>query len=246
MIIYQSNGITINSGITPKGIEFMEYGDQSWPLIVYLHGIGEVGKTPSALLDQSPIARGWSNGGYNGFFYPDFFTKQIRVVAPVLKSGFWTPQYINDFLDEINTSNLTCQIGWSWGGGGTAGYINQVNPKYKFKCAIPMSMGNYSQAGVNVACPVKIVHAANDGDTPVGNSDTFYAGIPTQYKAGFSRPSSGGHYVWQNFLQPSTGIYEWIKSFSTLAPPVTYTEGKIELGSDKIIYGNFNGQRIKL
>lgn len=240
-----SFGQTVTEKVTTSGIQYLEYGEAGWPLIVYLHGIGEVGKTPSALIYQSPLCVGWNSVTFKteGFFYPEFFTKNIRVVAPVLKSGFWEPAYIDKFLDEINTENLVCLMGWSWGGGGVAKYINQPVKKYAFKCAVPMSMGNYSIAGVNVTCAVKIVHAANDGTTPVSNSDKFYAGIPEQYKAGYLRPDYGGHYVWQNFLQPSTGIYEWIKSFSSI---ITYTQGTIEKGSDGNIYVNFEGKRTKL
>lgn len=241
--MYTSNGIMIHSRVTASGIQYMEYGEVGCPLIVYLHGICEVGKKPESLLTQSPVRRGWADGKAQGFMYPDFFTKKIRVVAPILKSGFWEPDYIDNFLDEIETTNLNCLMGWSWGGGGVANYLNQKVKKHQFKCGVAMSMGNYSQAGVNVTCPVKLVHAVDDKTTPVTNSDKFYTGILDQFKGGYSRPSGGGHYAWNNFLEPSTGIYEWIKSFSS---EITYTQGVIELGSDGSIYGNFTGKRIKL
>jgi pimeloyl-ACP methyl ester carboxylesterase len=245
LIAITSFGQTITEKVTASGIQYAEYGEAGWPLIVYLHGISEVGKTPSALLAQSPFCRGWNavEKKPEGFLYPEFFTKNIRVVAPVLKSGFWEPDYINKFLDEINTDNLVCLMGWSWGGGGVAKYINQPIKKYNFKCAVAMSMGNYSLPGTNVTCPVKLVHALDDNRTPFENSDKFYAGVPEQFKAGYLRLGGGGHNVWSRFLQPSTGIYEWIKSFSSL---VTYTQGTIELGSDGLLYVNFNGVRRKL
>ena len=182
LISLSSFGQTVTEKVTASGIQYLEYGEAGWPLVVYLHGLTEVGQPPSALIWQSPLCRQWNplTKQADLFFYPEFFTKNIRVVCPVLKSGFWEPAYIDKFLDEINTENLVCLMGWSWGGGGVAKYINQPVKKYAFKCAVPMSMGNYSIAGTNVTCAVKIVHATNDGRSPVTNSDAFYAGIQDQ------------------------------------------------------------------
>lgn len=224
MEIYKSDGIAIHGDKTPKGIEYLEYGNVGDPLIIYLHGVGEVGKSPYALLSQSPVSAGWDKsigtwGGYAGWRFPDFFTKGIRVIAPILKSGAWTPAYIDSFLDEINISNLTCLMGWSWGGAGAATYLNQIIPKYNFKCGALMCMSG-AGSGTNVKCQIKMIHAANDTTTSIANSDNFWAGVPQQFKISYDKPTSGGHYVWANFLEPSTGIYEWIKSFSIPSVPV--------------------------
>jgi hypothetical protein len=72
--------------------------------------------------------------------------------------------------------------------------------------------------GTNVKCPVKMIHATNDW-VSYKNSDTFWSGIPQQFKSSYEKPDGGGHYVWGNFLEPSTGIYEWIKSFSAPSEP---------------------------
>ena len=222
MIVHEANGHVLYGNKTPKGIDYLEYGNIGDPLIVYLHGIGEVGKSPSAILGQSPIGAGWANNQWSGFRYPDFFTKGFRVVAPILKSGSWTPAYIDSFLDEINTTNIICLMGWSWGGEGTANYMNQSTKKYDFKCGVIMCKSG-SASGINVTSPVKLVHAVNDSKTSVSNSDKFYNGLPEQFKAEYHRPASGDHWVWAKFLEPSTGIYEWIKSFSEIQPPIEPT-----------------------
>lgn len=247
--IYKSGDIEIQEGII-NNVKYLRWGDPSWPLLVYLHGIDQVGKKPADLMTQGPFAR-----GYNftlkiaeGFKYPEFFTKQIQVIAPILNSGFWEPKYINDFLDSLGITNPMCLMGWSWGGGGTAKYLNQLIKKHNFLCGVVLSMGNYSTPGTNVDCPVKVLHATNDTRTPYQNSDSFYAGVPEQFKAGYSKPSGGNHQAWESFLNPATGIYEWMKStIAVVTPPVvTYTPGQLELGSDGIAYGNFNGNRIQL
>lgn len=249
-IIYKSGNIEIEDGLI-NNVKYLRWGDPSWPLLIYLHGIGQIGKKPIDLITQGPFAR-----GYNftlkiaeGFKYPEFFNKQIQVIAPILNSGFWEPKYIDDFLDSLGVANPLCLMGWSWGGGGTAKYLNQLIKKHNFSCGVMLSMGNYNSPGVNVKCPVKLIHAINDNDTSYKNSDSFYAGVPEQFKAGYLKPENGGHYVWDSFLQPSTGIYEWMKSTLPVIvtpPTITYTQGGIELGSDGVVYGNFNGNRIKI
>lgn len=249
MEIYKSNGITIYGRKTPKGIDYLEYGNVGDPLIVYLPGVGEVGKTPSAILNQSPVCAGWNPklglwGEMEGFKYPDFFTKGIRVVAPILKSGSWTPAYIDSFLDEINNTNLTCLMGWSLGGAGTGNYLNQVSPKYNFKCGVLMSMAN-AGVGTNVKCPVRLIHAMNDntGGTHISNSDNFWSGVPQEFKSSYEKPASGGHYVWANFLEPSTGIYEWIKSMAEPSEEEEEIEGRL-IKKGNSIYAVFNGEQI--
>jgi hypothetical protein len=249
-IIYKSGNIEIEDGVI-NNVKYLRWGDPSWPLLVYLHGIDQVGKKPTDLMTQGPFARGFNSTlkVVEGFKYPEFFNKQIQVIAPILNSGFWEPKYINDFLDSLGITNPMCLMGWSWGGGGAAKYLNQFVRKNNFSCGVMLSMGNYSDPGLNVRCPVKLVHATNDDRTSYKNSDLFYAGVLEPFKAGYSKPSGGGHYAWEPFINPSTGIYEWMKSTIPVVetpPIITYTEGKIELGSDGVVYGNFNGNRIKL
>jgi len=248
--IYKSGDIEIQEGLI-NNVKHLRWGDPSWPLLFYLHGIGQVGKKPIELMTQGPFARGFNFQlkVAEGFKFPEFFNKQIQVIAPILNSGFWEPKYINDFLDSLGITNPMCLMGWSWGAGGTAKYLNQSIKKYNFSCGVMLSMGNYSEAGVNVNCPVKLVHATNDDTTSYKNSDSFYSGVPEQFKAGYSKPANGNHQAWESFLHPSTGIYEWMKSTipAVVTPPViTYTPGQLELGSNGIAYGNFNGNRIQL
>ena len=229
------------------GIKFLQYGDPSWPAIIYLHGIGEVGKTPSALLTQSPICRGWdfANSKPSGFKFPDFFTKNIQMIAPILPLGFWEPDFIDKFLDALNLQVPKGLVGWSWGGGGAEKYINQLAPKHSFDFAVICSPGNYSSPGVNVTIPVRMVHAIGDTKTSSTDSQKFWNGIPTGYQIEFLKVYSTDHGIWQIYLEPSTGIYEWMNS---LFKPVnvTYTPGVVELGSDGKFYLNVNGKRTEL
>jgi hypothetical protein len=249
--IYQSNGIIIFESEIAN-IKFLQYGDPSWPAIIYLHGKDEVGKTPKELLTQSPVCAGWNPtlppwGNYEGWKYPDFFKKNIQVIAPILPSGSWTNGFINTFLDALNLQVSKGLIGWSLGAAGVGNYLNQSAPKHKVDFGILCSMANVG-SGANVKTPIKMIHSVGDTKqgTPVSNSDTFWAGIPSQYKSEYQRPLGDNHYAWSSLLEPSTGIYEWIKSFSVIAPPVTYTLGIVELGSNGVVYGNFNGNRIQL
>lgn len=241
--IFTLGDVTIYEDVTPKNVRYLSYGNIGDPLIFYAHGMSEVGKTPFDLIDKSFLWRKYPS--YNVFQFPEFFTKGFRVVAPILNKGLWTNGYINSFLDEINTTNLTAIIGWSLGGAGAANYLNQLNKRYRFKCGILLSMAG-AGSGTNVECPVKIVHTTGDRSTNINNSLTFWEGIPEQFQSDFKKPGGDNHYIWQHYLEPSTGIYEWIKSFAAVPPVITFTPGTVELGSDRNIYGNFNGERIKL
>lgn len=248
-IIYESQGIKIY-GDEIGGIKFLQYGDPSWPAIIYLHGIGEVGKTPSALLTQSPICRGWNfaTGQAEGFKFPDFFNKNIQVIAPILPSGSWTTTFINNFLTLLNLQTPKGLMGWSWGGGGVAGYLDQLTKLHKFEFGVLLSLGNYNSPGDNVTVPIQMVHGISDSTTSINGSDTYWSGIPSQFKIKFDRVATSDHAIWQKFLEPNTGIYEWMNGLfvSTQPPIITYEAGTVEQGSDGNIYFNLSGIRTSL
>jgi len=116
MVIYKSGNIEIEDGLI-NNVKFLRWGNPSWPLLVYLHGIDQVGKKPIDLMTQGPFARGFNFQlkVAEGFKYPEFFTKQIQVIAPILNSGFWEPKYIDDFLNSLRITSPMCLMGWSWG-----------------------------------------------------------------------------------------------------------------------------------
>lgn len=239
---YTHGNIEIKEGVS-NGIEFLYWGDLLKPTIVYLHGIGERGNDPNVIINQGPFRAGWNAElkKREGFFHPEFFTKGISIVAPQLKSGSWTPGYINQFLDGLNIPNKIL-AGWSWGGCGVADYMNQPIKKHKFKGAILIATGNYDKPGLNFDVPTKAIHTIDDSRTPVSNTDKIWSGIPEQFKVSYERTSGNNHFIEASFWNVNTGIYEWINS---LFEPVVEQEGKLfKIGNE--IYGVFGNERIKL
>lgn len=244
---YTLDGITIEQKVTIDGIKYLDWGDVNDPVIIYLHGQGERGTDPLRILNQSPIKRKYLNGVYVGWEYPEFFTQELRIICPLLPTteSTWSIAYIDKFLDALLLTKPKVLMGWSLGGGGVERYLNQDNPKYKFECAFTFSAA-YSTPGTKIKTPIRISHATNDGTVNVSQSDSFYAGVPTEFKQGYDRPSGGGHYTWANWYRADSGFYQWLKSYLNVVPEVTYQPGVIELGSDGKLYLNINGTRTLL
>lgn len=243
--MYKHKDIVITDGVS-NGVKYITWGDLNKPTIVYLHGIGERGTNPFAIINQSPVKAGWDAtiSQRVGFVHEEFFQKGLSIIAPQLVSGTWTPEYIDKFLDGINIPNKIL-AGWSLGGGGVAKYMNQSVKKHKFKGACLIATGDYSQAGVNFNVPTKAIHSPSDTTTiKTQTTDKIWAGIPAHFKVSYDQPSGGGHWVETSFWNPSTGIYEWINSlFQDIQIPTP--EGKLILENGKV-YGVFDTQKIEL
>lgn len=251
---YTLAGITIEDGIS-NGVKYLYWGNPNHPLIVYLHGKGERGNNPYMIMNQGLLRKKYNHvtGTYSGWEHPEFFTQGFRVVCPQLPTtqNIWTAAYLNNFLRGILFTEDVFLSGWSLGGGGVIRYLNQADKEFSFKCGFAIAPAY--DAGNAINRPIRLAHAKDDEDVPVINSDKIWATIPEAYKniSRYDRLAGGGH--WIETAQWNQNVYDWFKSFlqtttttTTTIAPISYIPGILELSGDGVVYGNFNGNRIKI
>ena len=177
-----------------------------YPLIIFLHGIGEVGTDN---VKQLSAGGNNANGALylvstanpdNQTAYPCFF------VAPQTPTGTWSDaagaQAVSNILITLETQypnaidvDRVCLTGLSLGGMGTFNLPTMIKPN-PFCCIVPQS-GNAGNIGAEPAMPVWAFHAANDPTVGVSGSDNAVdslrnRGLPVVY----TRYNTGGHGIW--------------------------------------------------
>lgn len=246
------DGITLLEKKTPSGIGYYQFGEDNLPTVVYFHGIdqrgdGEAWSLP-LVLDQGICARQWVNNGYNAWVFKEVFSLGFRLLLPQLPKtkSTWDIAYIDSFLDAVHTNQPLYLTGWSLGGGGVLRYMAQLNKKHKVTCFSAIASAIAPTTGENVKEPYFFAHSTNDRTVNVSNTDNYVAKIPNFDNTKYKRGNSGDHWYYLAEAYASRELYDWFKSF--IAPPadITYTLGTIELGSDGVVYGNFNQNRIQL
>lgn len=184
---------------------------QRYPLVMFLHGAGEVGTDNAKQISVWP----------NAMVYISYLRQRsdpLFFVAPQCPSDGWWPnpkqlgQLLNlfdaltaEFSIDTNRIYIT---GLSMGGMGTWGLLEQ-RPNY-FAAAMPMC-GNGNNAAAPTFKDVAIwdFHAADDGSVPIAGSRTMIAAIR---QAGghplYTEYASGGHAIWpEAFATP--GLVDW-------------------------------------
>ena len=190
-----------------------------YPLIVYLHGGGEVGRDN---VRQLTAGRNTANGGLalvsteNQSNYPCLFA------APQMSSNSWyyapSVQAVSNLIVLLETqysvdTNRICLTGLSSGGIGSWCLPPQINPN-PFSCIVPLSgFSRYPDSTPKI--PIWDFHAANDPTESIkfGNprgmrvagehgSDDI---VPHLRDLGFpviyTRYNTGGHAIWSMAYQ---------------------------------------------
>ncbi|MBV4357062.1 PKD domain-containing protein [Pinibacter aurantiacus] len=225
-----------------KKIGFYEYKptdyskSKKYPLIIFLHGIGERGNgttdLPRVLANATP--RMIRAGNTMTFTNPKTGVKEtFLVLTPQLdvQYGSWENFYVDEML-KYAKSNLSIDpnrvflCGLSLGGGGVWKYAtNSLKNANQFAGIIPCcgtgegtDFCNLNKAKVGVWA----FHAMDDGTVGVGN--TQYAQIKLAQcspamTAKFTYYASGGHGIWERAFDPGHGfqnpnVYEWMLGLS--------------------------------
>jgi predicted esterase len=223
-------------------IGFLEYkpADYSkktkYPLIIFLHGIGERGNGTSDLqnVTANAIPRLISAGNTMTFTNPNTGVQEtFLVLSPQLDKqyGSWQNFYTDEMI-KYAKSNLSIDnnriflCGISLGGGGVWKYATEsLQNANQFAGIIPCSgtgegtnFCNLNQAKTAVWA----FHAMDDGTVGVGN--TQYAQIKIAQcspalAAKFTYYPYGGHGIWDWAFDPGHGIqnpnvYEWMLGLS--------------------------------
>ncbi|MDI3322283.1 PKD domain-containing protein [Pinibacter soli] len=225
-----------------KTVGFYEYKPTSYttskkyPLIIFLHGIGERGNGTTDLykVNANCIPRYIAGGSTMTFTNPNTgVAETFLVLCPQLdvQYGSWETFYVDEML-KYAKSNLSVDqnriflCGISLGGGGVWKYAtNSLANAQQFAGIIPCcgtGEGTYYCNIADAKTAVWAFHAMDDGTVGVGN--TQYAQIklgqcnPT-VQPKFTYYSSGGHGIWDMAFDQGHGyqnpnVYEWMLTLS--------------------------------
>jgi len=256
---YTLDGITLETKRTPSGIGYLQYGADSLPAIVHLHGIGQRGdgsewSLPNTL-NPGPLCRNWVNGGFTEWVYKEIFSLGFRILIPQLPTnrGSWDIAYIDSFLDAVHTNQPLFLMGYSLGGGGVLRYAAQPIKKHKLTCFA--GFASYLPDGVtgeNVNSPYFFAHSTNDTTVPLIssdgkplNTDAYVAKIPNFNAAQYKRGTSGGHWYYLTEGFNTKPLYDWFKSLAGPQVPLPEIGGKIvKIGTE--VFAVFGQEKIKL
>lgn len=229
-----ARGITASNG---QFIGFYEYKPTDYnanpttqyPLMIFLHGIGERGNGTTELSRVAGNAvPKYINAGHKMRFFWNGKWETFLVLSPQLSTGYgwWQQFYVEEMIKyaktnlRIDTNRITL-TGLSLGGGGVWGYSTAAGNAQKLSsigaiCPTCESV-NWCNVGSN-NLPTWAFHATNDGTIPytctVGAVNAIGACAGNQAKPYLTLFSSGGHFIWDGaydttYATQNPNIYEW-------------------------------------
>ncbi len=233
--------ITSNTGgyyeYLPQGYYDAANAGKKWPVILFIHGIGETGSGTGAVLTNI-TGVGLPYLITQGYFPKTFTvggqTHSFIVIAPQFKS--WPSNAdveacLNYIAANYNTDlNRMYLTGLSMGGGVVWDYASSNTAASGRLAAIvpicgassPSTSKCQNMASTNL--PVLATHNADDGVVGVGSTNGYVDGInafnPNPRAAKVIWPS-GGHNAWSATYDPSNKLvggtmntYEWMLQYS--------------------------------
>jgi poly(3-hydroxybutyrate) depolymerase len=198
-----------------------------YPLIIFMHGIGERGNGTTQLsrVAGNAIPK-YINAGHKMRFFWNGKWETFLVLSPQLSDqlGSWQPYYVEEMVKyaknnlRIDTNRIIL-TGLSLGGGGVWKYFLNANNARNLAAmgAICPTCENVSWCNLN-NIPLWAFHATNDGTIPytctngVVNAIKQCAGnVVKPYMTLFP---SGGHYIWDaaydtTYTNQNPNIFEW-------------------------------------
>jgi predicted peptidase len=210
---------------------YADHPKKRYPLIIFLHGIGELGNGTTADLAKvanNAIPKLIAKGTFPSNFIVHDTSFQFIVLSPQFK-GWPSAKDINEMLNfairkyRIDYTRLYL-CGLSMGGGGVWDY-SWVNGK-RFSAIVPISGASWpttqkAQAIAGDDIAVWAFHNTNDPTVP-----SWYSVDYVQYindytpaiRAKLTEFNSTSHDAWTtatdpNYRENGTNIYEWMLSF---------------------------------
>ena len=187
---------------------------QSYPLILFLHGAGERGNNNQDQLGNS------ANGAMHLLDNENLAVQPVFMVAPQCPSGSWWSgttlrhalSAIDDIAAQYNIDPDRIYItGLSMGGMGTWSAVSQ-RPEL-FAAAVPMSgNGNTSFADSVRSIPFWFFHADGDPTVNVAGSDHLVAALrDAGARVIYTRYHVAQHGIWQKaYITPL--LFDWLVS----------------------------------
>ncbi len=184
------------------------------PLIVFLHGQGEIGTDNQAQLGNN------ANGAMKLVQPARQSIEPMILVAPQCcheENGQWNGQQdrLINMLEQIQKDysydpQRIYLTGLSMGGGGLLSWMSTYNKVFAAVVPLAPHQGYTAGDAAWAQTPAWFFHAANDGTAPVGNSRNHVAAlrdgggdpIYTEY-------ASGGHGIWTQSYS-SDHLFNWM------------------------------------
>ncbi|HYJ39097.1 MAG TPA: PKD domain-containing protein, partial [Chitinophagaceae bacterium] len=239
-----------------KPVDYDANPTTKYPLIIFLHGIGERGdgtsQLPFVLANAIPK---YISQGHPMRFYVNGQWQTFLVLTPQLSQnwGSWQNFYVDEMLKHAKQNlrvdtNRMYLTGLSLGGGGTWSYAtSSVNNARQFAAIAPVcgtcewgNVCNLAQANT----PVWAFHAQDDGVVGVGCTTGAISMLNS-----CSPPTlplmtiyaNGNHWIWDMAYDTTHGwqnpnIYEWFLGHSRSSVPLPPNVPPIaNAGSDQSI-----------
>ena len=244
-----------------------DYGKTTtrYPLMVFLHGMGEGGKNPATIYNSSTAggpAYYIAQGKFPASFVNPADGKSYKfiVVSPQSTNGWSTtaPQLENILSYLYKTYRVdTARVyltGLSAGGEGVLEYVGKlqgtglpVNATHKIAAFIPMSA--VMNAGLRPLYAATIIADDNHiwgfgspSDTHGANTLNLVLDYVNQKKANYGLTTSyaGGHCCWGQFYNPAftqngMNIYQWALQYTKGASALPATVPAANAGSDQTV-----------
>jgi predicted esterase len=223
------NGETIGFyEFTPDG--YRKNGNEKYPVIIFLHGIGERGNGKSDLRKVLNVGiPKYIQKGHKMRFEWNGKSESFIVLSPQLNSryGVWQNFYVEEMI-KYAKKNLNIDkdriflTGLSLGGGGVWDFASETLNNAKQLAAIVPICGTCRMSnGGNIAradLPVWAFHATNDGRVTVGCTKSAISNIkknnPT-VEPNVTLWPTGNHGIWDRVYDPESewsnpNMYEWL------------------------------------
>jgi poly(3-hydroxybutyrate) depolymerase len=249
-----SNGVFIGF-YEYKPANYSTSSTKKYPLIVFLHGIGERGNgtTELAKINANGITKNIAAGNKMTFTW-NGKTETFLVLSPQLSAAYSTwPSFYVDAMIKYAKANLNIDTnriivtGLSLGGGGAWRYAADSIQHSRTLAAVGVSCGTYQSVNYcNIAqanLPVWAFHATDDSRVAVSATQNAIAAINNcnpavkPYKTIWP---TGDHTIWNRvydtaYTWQSPNIYEWfLAQNKSLAPnkrPVAKAGADISVAS---------------
>lgn len=243
-----------------KPYDYSANPGKKYPLIIFLHGVGERGNGTTELnrVTAHAIPKYCAAGATMTFTYQGQ-QHSFLVLSPQLSSyyGSWEPFYVEEMIKharqnlQVDTNRIYI-AGLSLGGGGTWRYPTYSAANAKQIAAIAPVCGTCEWTTVcNIAqnkVAVWAFHAQDDGVVGVGCTNGAVDAINycnPQIPAIKTIYSSGGHWIWDMAFDTTNNrhtpnMYQWLLSNSKSAtpapaPPPTNVAPVAKAGNDQVI-----------
>lgn len=204
---------------------------EKYPLIIFLHGMGERGNGTTQLsrVTANAIPK-YIQAGHKMRFFWNGKWQTFLVLSPQLSEsyGWWQNFYTEEMIKyakanlNIDTNRISL-VGLSLGGGGVWDYAAESVEKAKQLNAIspccPTCQTNAYCPVAEAKLPLWAFHAANDPTTPANCTSTIVNYINDNCRAAVKAYQtiwpSGGHGVWDRafdtaYRWQNPNVYEWL------------------------------------